>query len=114
VHHQEPAVISLQVHLPGHHLVVYNPHESPDVVSARAEQEMTMLTAFFALNRENPSARQYTYPEIPLHFVWIDSEKRWKERQLGRSIGRMYFVSPTAGERFYLRTLLTTVTGPTS
>jgi hypothetical protein len=114
VHHQEPAVVSLQVHLPGHHLVVYNPNEPPDAVSARAEQETTMLTAFFALNREIPSARQYTYPELPLHFVWIDREKRWKERQIGRSIGRMYFVSPTAGERFYLRTLLTTVSGPTS
>ena len=114
IHHQEPAVMSLQVHLPGHHMVVFRPNESIDIVTARAEQEKTMLTAFFELNRDNPVACQYTYQEVPLHFVWDRRMKQWRDRQRGSTIGRLYFVSPTAGERFYLRTLLTTVKGPTS
>jgi hypothetical protein len=28
IHHQEPAVISLQIHLPGQHMVVFDPHEA--------------------------------------------------------------------------------------
>ena len=114
IHHQEPAVMSLQIHLPGQHMVVFKPHESVDTVRAHAEQEKTMLTAFFQLNREDSVAHQYTYQEVPLHFVWDRQKKQWKHRQRGSTIGRIYFVSPIAGERFYLRTLLITVKGPTS
>src|SRR3954466_5297662 len=49
-----------------------------------------------------------------LKFTWNKSEKKWSLRQRGFAIGRMYFASPAAGERFYLRTLLTVVKGPTS
>jgi hypothetical protein len=114
IHHQEPAVMSLQVHLPGQHMVVFKPNEPIENVTARAQQERTMLTAFFELNRDDPVARQYTYQEAPLHFVWDRGKKQWKHRQRGSTVGRLYFVSPTAGECFYLRTLLTTVKGPTS
>jgi hypothetical protein len=114
IHHQEPSVISLQIHLPGQHMVVFNPNDSPENVTSRAQQEKTMLTAFFDLNKCDPLAHAYTYQQIPEHFVWSHPQKMWKRRQRGSSIGRLYFVSPTAGERFYLRTLLTTVTGVTS
>ena len=114
IHHQEPAVLSLQVHLPGQHMVVFKVNEPMDVVASRAAQEKTMLTAFFEINRTDPLACNYTYQEIPSHFVWVREKKVWKRRHRGGTIGRMYFVSPTAGERFYLRTLLTTVKGPKS
>jgi hypothetical protein len=114
IHHQEPAVMSLQVHLPGQHMVVFKPNESAETVRARAEQERTMLMVFFELNRNDPSANKYMYQEIPLHFVWDGSKKIWKMCQRGSTIGQIYFVSPTAGEHFYLRTLLTTVKGPMS
>ena len=114
IHHQEPAVMSLQVHLPGQHMVVFNANETLDVVTSRAQQQKTMLTAFFELNRTDPAAHDHTYQQLPLFFVWDRRVKKWKRRQRGSTIGRMYFVSPTAGERFYLRTLLTTVKGPTS
>jgi hypothetical protein len=114
IHHQEPAVISLQVHLPGQHMVVFKPNEPIETVRARAEQERTMLTAFFELNRNDVDAHQYTYQQLPEYFVWDRAKKEWKRRQRGLTIGRLYFVSPTAGERFYLRTLLTTIKGPRS
>jgi hypothetical protein len=34
IHHQEPAVMSLQVHLPGQHMVVFNANEAADTVRA--------------------------------------------------------------------------------
>lgn len=48
--------MSLQVHLPGQHFVVFNAKENPQTVSSRAKQEKTMLTDFFHLNREDISA----------------------------------------------------------
>ena len=70
IHHQEPAIMSLQIHLPEQHMVIFNANEEPNAVRGRAEQERTMLTAFFELNKSNPLAHQYTYQELPLHFVW--------------------------------------------
>jgi hypothetical protein len=114
IHHQEPPVMSLQVHLSGQHMVVFKPNKPIETVRSHAEQERTMLTAFFEANRNNAFARQYTYQEMPQHFVWDRAKKEWKIRQRGSTIGHIYFVSPTASERFYLRTLLTTVKGPMS
>jgi hypothetical protein len=114
IHHQQPPVMSLQVHLPGQHFVVFNPNESTQTVCARAEQERTMLTAFFELNNNDHFAHQYSYQELPMHYVWDQTNKQWNCRQRGGTIGRLTFISPTAGEHFYLRMLLTTMKGPTS
>jgi PIF1-like helicase len=114
IHHQHPAVMSLQIHLPGQHMVIFKPKQKPEDIRRHAESEKTMLTALFEINRIDPIARQYTYQELPEHFVWDRDLKKWKHRQRASTIGRLYFVSPTAGERFYLRMLLTSVKGPTS
>ncbi|GJE95688.1 ATP-dependent DNA helicase [Phanerochaete sordida] len=136
LHREYPNVVRLQVHLPGQHMVVFDPRDNPEIVRMRAAQEKTTLTAFFTAN-SNPGelgtvlqstvtnmlisftgeiARQYTYQEFPSRFVWQRAEKRWTLRQSTASgaIGRMYYVSPIAGERFYLRTLLSIVKGPQS
>jgi hypothetical protein len=108
---------SLQVHLPGQHLVRFDPDEDPAKILERASRETTTLTAFFAANADEQFgqlARRYTYQEFPQHFVYSTQTKKWAPRQRGYAIGRMYFVSPTAGERFYLRTLLSIVAGPRS
>ncbi|KAJ3507188.1 hypothetical protein NMY22_g17005 [Coprinellus aureogranulatus] len=59
-------------------------------------------------------ARQYTYQEFPNYFTWKDRDKKWEVRKQGFAISRMYFVGPTAGERFYLRSLLSVVKGARS
>ena len=59
-------------------------------------------------------ARNLTYQDFPHNFVWHKDSKTWSRRRKGFSLGRMYFVPPTGGERFYLRTLLTVCRGPTS
>lgn len=59
-------------------------------------------------------ARNLTYQDFPHEFVWHKDTKTWTKRRKGFSLGRLYFVPPTSGERFYLRTLLTVVRGPKS
>ncbi|TFY55103.1 hypothetical protein EVG20_g9444 [Dentipellis fragilis] len=113
IHQQVPNFVHLQVHLPGRHMVVFDPDEPLEVVMARAAQERTMLKAFFETNRNDMNARQYTYQEFPQHYTWNQELKKWSVRQQRFALGRMYFVRPTEGERFYLRTLLTVVKGAT-
>lgn len=119
MHELVPPVVCLQIHLPGQHMVIFDPNESLESIMACSATERTTLTAFFdANNATSPLhevARQYTYQDFPQNFVWNATQKQWTLRQRGRlALGRMYFVPPTAGERFYLRTLLSVVRGPTS
>ena len=54
------------------------------------------------------------YVEFPEQYVWMAKSKKWRPHQRDFSIGRIHFASPSSGEHFYLRTLLTIVRGPTS
>ena len=105
IHHQEPNVVRLQLHLPGQHFVVFDPSEHAQSVLQRAQSEVFMLTGFFSANHTLSNAPRYAYQEFPQHFVWKTKEKVWAPRKTGRAIGRIYFVHPAAGERFYLRIL---------
>ena len=48
--HQYPPVICLQVHLPGNHLMIFDPTEPLHQVLERGEREVSMLTGYFAAN----------------------------------------------------------------
>ncbi|KAH9575467.1 hypothetical protein CY35_01G112800 [Sphagnum magellanicum] len=52
--------------------------------------------------------------DFPSVFTWTNGTKKWTIRQRGCCVGRLYFVSPSAGERYFLRTLLTKVKGAIS
>lgn len=119
MHGQTPSVTRLPVHLPDDPPVVFDPEEDYNTVVERAENTKTPLTAFFVANRDQgilgEKARKFTYQEFPLHFTFKKyPKKHWAERLQQPSIGRMVYVSPTAGERFYLRILLSVVRGPRS
>jgi hypothetical protein len=118
VHGQVPNVVRLQVHLPGQHMVTFNPEEDFNTVLYRASHERTTLTAYFEANSDSGpigiEARKYTYQEFPQHFTWKTDGKKWALRKTDFALGRMYFIPPTAGEQFYLRTLLTVVKGAKS
>jgi hypothetical protein len=85
----------------------------------------TTLTEFFTANKKakNEAAaaveagdplldldcRDLLYQEFPLQMTWDREERKWNRRKpgVGGTIGRIYFVGPNGGERFYLRMLLT-------
>ncbi|XP_057294730.1 uncharacterized protein LOC130623277 [Hydractinia symbiolongicarpus] len=91
------------------------PDQGEEAVN-RAANQATKLTAWFVLNGENHNARQYLYPDIPLHFVFNNNRKVWTPRRNFnlKIVSRMYSVSPRAGELFYLRMLLLHTRGVTS
>lgn len=118
LYEQNPNIVWLQVHLPGQHLVTYDPTEDPEKIMEHAVSEKTTLSAFFHANANTgalgDAAHRLTYQEFPQHFMYKDNAKMWAVQQKGFAIGHMTYVPPNAGERFYLCTLLTAVKGPTS
>jgi hypothetical protein len=77
IHHQDPAVMSLQIHLPGQHMVVFKPGEPIETVTAHAQQEHTMLTVFINLNKKDKDTHQFTYQELPMYYIWDHQTKLW-------------------------------------
>jgi hypothetical protein len=75
---------------------------------------ITKFTVWMEANKIYPSAKNLTYGDFPMKFVWHAQSKMWKERKSKFSIGRLYYAHPSSGERYYLRMLLNIVKGCTS
>lgn len=109
MHAREPSVERLAIHLPNQNCVVFNATAKPISVASRPDINKTTLTEWFELNKRDADARLLTYSQIPTKYVWNGDSKVWPLRQRGRSIGRVGYVNPAAGELFYMRILLNTV-----
>jgi hypothetical protein len=113
-HMEWPPVIRLVVHLPGHHNAIFNENEDGRCGRTCCTPE-NHLTAYFAYNAQNADGWNVVYVNFPIDHVWKIREKVWSAQQRGeKAVGRMYFVHPTIGERFFLCLLLTVVPGTTS
>jgi hypothetical protein len=113
MHMEWPAVYRLSIHLPGEQNVVFrNDANIRDLVD---NPKVTELMAWFEANRTqaliDAGAHDYLYQDFPKKFVWDKKNTVWKVRQRYKVIGRMYVVYPSAGEKFYLRLLLTQIKG---
>lgn len=99
---------------------MFDPDDDLDNVIEMGTAKKTTLTAFFAANANDgvlgEEARKHTYQDFPRHFTYCPNKRCWTIRSDMRryAIGCIYFIKPTAGELFYLRTLLTVVKGPKS
>ena len=132
MHHRKPAVQRLQIHLPNQQTVAFSNDTDMVTFLDNDRLQKTTLTEFFTANkqaeREEAAAgaagrpplefdcRDLLYQEFPLQMTWNRTYRRWNRRKrgIGGKIGRIYFVGPSGGERFYLRLLLTVVKGPIS
>jgi hypothetical protein len=111
-HLELPTVYRLPVHIKNEQTVYFDPEDDVLEVANRPSSTKTQLTEWFTANQDLAiGAQNYTYQEFPQYMVWVSKQRKWKPRSQGQAIGRMYFVPPNAGERFYLRTLLTIVRG---
>ncbi|MCI25274.1 helicase-like protein, partial [Trifolium medium] len=111
---REPSVERLSFHLEDEEMVVYEDHEENEEVINKPNIHKTKFLAWLDANKKYPEARDLTYSEFPMKFVWKQGDRVWAPRQRGLSIGRIHYVPPGAGEQFYLRILLNYVKGPTS
>ncbi|XP_074097681.1 uncharacterized protein LOC141526546 [Cotesia typhae] len=110
------SIIRLPVHLPNEHNITIT-EDCDENALQEALQKQTMLIDYFKLNEQSVEARQYTYSEIPHHYVFkkLDNTYSWQPRRKHFNvIGRMYSISPSQIELFHLRLLLVNVKGAKS
>ena len=93
-----PSIIQLSIHLPGQHRVLFQDNERLEDVIERTNTEKSTLTAWFHANTIYLDAKQSTYADFPIRWVYNNQTKSWKPRQRGDSIVRIYFIHPIAGE----------------
>lgn len=115
LHQEWPPVICLNIHLPNHERLIFDPTVSREELADSPEGDTT-LNAWFKLNNECVEARQYLYIDIPEHYCWNINIKRWEKRKYQNKIavGRTYAVSPRNTELYALRLLLNVVRGALS
>jgi hypothetical protein len=125
LHKEHPNVVRLDVHLKGRQTILFQ--EGTDAAAVLNRNPHTTLTAWFAFNKTtrehlNPSAPlrlafSTLYHDFPRIATWKKKEKQWALRTWTPGllpIGRMYFVQPSEGERYFLRLLLHHVPRATS
>jgi hypothetical protein len=109
-HKQLPTVQRLGCSLPDDPDVVFDGTQAPlevEQAAADALEAPNHLKAWFALNASDAFARTLTYLEIPTHFTWDQSNRKWTRRKIQmRVLGRMYPVDPSSREAWALRVLL--------
>lgn len=114
IHHRSISVERLPFHLPNQKYVAFHEKENLEKVCQRAGMRNSKLEAFFQLCQTNDDAKNFTYQEIPEHFVWDSSDCLWQKRKKGTHYGRLNLTHHAAGEMWYLRMLLARVRGPKS
>jgi len=102
IHRELPAVRRLPIHLPNEHYVNFYAYQTVNEVLARQNVEKTQLTAWFDYNSTHDDGLGFIYWQFPQHYTWNTKDKSWHPRRCARVIGRMYFVSPSKGEQFFL------------
>ncbi|XP_044591985.1 uncharacterized protein LOC123270113 [Cotesia glomerata] len=112
------SIIRLPIHLQNEQNITIN-EDCDETALQEALQKQSMLIDYFKLNERSTEARQYTYSEIPRHYVFkkIDNTNNynWQPRRKHFNvIGRMYSISPAQVELFHLRLLLVNVKGAIS
>ncbi|XP_019234388.1 PREDICTED: uncharacterized protein LOC109214881 [Nicotiana attenuata] len=110
IHHREPSVERLSFHLPNNQNVIFSNDDPIDAVVNRPTVKESMFLSWFEANKAFSEARELTYAEFPLKFVWKQKLKRWEKRRTSAfSIGRIFFVPPGSGEQYYLRLLFNVI-----
>lgn len=94
------------MHLEHKQRVTFRPEQSQTIQNIERNCHDTQLTGFFKANQRYPAARDLYYVDFPTKFVWNDDRHEWTPRQKFTSYGRLVFIPPNAGEKFYARLVL--------
>jgi hypothetical protein len=107
IHRHFPAVKRMPVHLPDENYVTYNTKADMAQVVSQEFLHRTMLIEWFVTNQRYLEARNLLYCDFPSQWRWDEKTRTWQKRlRESGKIGRIYFVHPSCGERYYLRILL--------
>ncbi|GKE25970.1 hypothetical protein Tco_1441354 [Tanacetum coccineum] len=111
MHYRSIAVERLPFHEEGCNRIYFRDDDDVDDVLERETTGMSKFTAWMKANEIYPHARTLRYVDFPTKFTWNATGKEWRPRKSGMSLGRIYYVSPSMGEKFFLRMLLNVIRG---
>ncbi|KAL7094727.1 hypothetical protein ACP275_11G121900 [Erythranthe tilingii] len=114
IHYREPSVERLPLHLPDEQVVIFGDDEPMESILDRPNIQKSKFLAWMEANKIFPEAKDLTYAQFPMQFVWKQPLHEWRPRKRGFSVGRIHFVPLGSGELYYLRILLNIGNGPTS
>ncbi|XP_071728958.1 uncharacterized protein [Rutidosis leptorrhynchoides] len=102
IHHREPAVQILSVHLENMQLMKFRGKQSLQEIFENTEKKKTTFTEWLCYNASS-AGRHLAYLDFPSEFVWYQAQKSWKSRENinKSSIGRMSYIHPSFGEAFF-------------
>ncbi|XP_071687828.1 uncharacterized protein [Rutidosis leptorrhynchoides] len=108
IHHREPAVQILGVHLENMQLLTFHACEPLEFIVQTNPMKKTTLTQWLHYNASFSAGHHLTYLDFPLEFVWYDGNKCWKQRANLKKpcIRRLTYIHPAFEEAFFLRMLL--------
>ena len=93
----------LQVHLENEQRVTFRPDGTHTLAALVRD---TQLTGFFKANQKYEEARELYYSEFPSEFVWNTNTYEWVPCKKQTVYGRLVYIPPNAGEKFYARLIL--------
>ncbi|CAN1128960.1 ATP-dependent DNA helicase PIF4 [Linum perenne] len=111
IHERKPNVVRLSIHMPLSQSIAYQGSQTIRSIVGRPGITNTMLTQWFVLNQRDPSARKYTYDQIPNAYVWSTQLDDWSPRKQGFAVGRIPSIPAASEDIFYLRMLLGKISG---
>nr|GEW37195.1 hypothetical protein [Tanacetum cinerariifolium] len=114
LHYRSIAVERLAFHEEGCNRVYFRDDDDVENVFKRATNAMSKFTGWMRAKEIYPEGRHLLYADYPTEFTWHASDKEWRPRKSGMSIGHIYYVHLSMGEIYYLRMLLNHVPGATS
>ncbi|XP_071704647.1 uncharacterized protein [Rutidosis leptorrhynchoides] len=105
IHHREPVVQILAVHLENIQLVKIPGKQPLRAIVKNSEAKKTTLTEWLNYNASSVNGSHFTYLDFPSEFVWYQSKKSWQCRANLKkpSIGRISYIHPAYGEAVFLR-----------
>ena len=113
INYQTPSVQRLSFHMPNEQLVLFADDNPIDSVVESNAHKKTMFMAWMEANNKYPEVKELTYTEFLSKFVWKQRLGKWEKRLRGFSIGRIFYVPPGSGEKYYCRILLNFAKGCT-
>lgn len=114
IHRHFPPVQRLSVHLENENNITCDENANMSDILSEEFLRRTTLTQWFVANQMYQKARTLTYCDFPKKWRYDESTRTWIPRHSGFKIGRLYYVHPSVGERYYLRMLLMVVKGAQS
>jgi hypothetical protein len=115
LHQEWPPVERLDMHLPHHNIVVFNPMDDDNDILDQLPAASSKLMQWFVLNQQDAAARLYRYVDIPEHYIWNVQDRLWQPRSYRNiKIGRLPSVNGHNSELNALRMILNVVRGAQS